>query len=165
MWWSICARICWFTLLVIVHLKHTPRAVYKTMCKVIPGQIWLLLACQSQHDGWVGLLSPSINSGANILYYVWIHVKILQHGSEVFYVQYPLWLWWQLWALQDMCCSFKFVAITGTGWGLSCLVCSIFLPVAQNPVTNFEVHCFWEIVMADMAASMLSQLTREGSVC
>jgi len=44
-------------------------------------------------------------------------------------------------------------------------VCFIFFPVAQNPVANFEVHHFFEIVMVVMAASMQSQLTVLRSFC
>jgi len=131
------------------------------MCKVVPEQIWLLLACQSQHGWWVVLLSPSIDAWANILHDVWVCGEISQHGSEVFYINYPSWLWCWLWALQDMCCSFEFIATLGQALDSFCLVWIIFFPVAENPVMNFEVHCFWEIVMADMATSMLSQSTRE----
>jgi len=46
-----------------------------------------------------------------------------------------------------------------------CQVCAIFFPVAQNPVTNFEDHLFWAIVISAIAVSMLCQSTRAGSLC
>jgi len=54
-------------------------------------------------------------------------------------------------------------------WGQAadshCHVCVIVFLVVQNPVTNFDVHLFWEIFMSAIAALMLSQSTKSGFVC